>query len=132
MNRNVQGKKDVIVRRSSAGLGLFAARDFRRGERILEYVGNRVPSHEGDNIFNLYVFNVNSRWDIDGSPRWNTARYVNHSCRPNCEAVSVGGRIWIVAKKKIAVGEELSYDYGEEYFKEYIEPKGCRCTVCAA
>lgn len=132
MSQKNPNQKDVTVRRSSAGLGLFAARDFRRGERVIEYIGRRVRSDEGDKLFNRYVFRVDTKWDIDGSVRWNTARYINHSCRPNCEAVNIGNRIWIVAKKKIAAGKELAYDYGKEYFEEYIEPSGCRCIACAA
>ncbi len=121
-------ENDVAVKRSAAGLGLYAARDFSRGETVIEYVGERVRGEHGRS--NLYIFRVDHEWDIDGSPRWNTARYINHSCKPNCEAVNDDGRIFIVAKRKIRSGEELAYDYGEEYFKEYIEPKGCRCIRC--
>lgn len=125
-NRDMNGH--VAVRRSSAGLGLYATREFSRGETVIEYVGERIRGrHTRDN---LYLFRVDHEWDIDGSPRWNKARYINHSCKPNCEAVNDGGRIFIVAKRKISAGEELAYDYGEEYFKEYIEPKGCRCLRC--
>lgn len=132
MRQKNSNQKNVVVRRSFAGLGLFAARDFHRGECVIEYIGRRVRSNEGDELFNRYVFRVNTKWDIDGSVRWNTARYVNHSCRPNCDAVNIDNRIWIVAKKKIVAGEELTYDYGKEYFEEYIEPNGCRCVACAA
>ena len=128
--KDVDMNGHVAVKRSSAGLGLYAARDFSRGETVIEYVGERIRgSHERSN---LYIFRVDEKWDIDGSPRWNKARYINHSCKPNCEAVNDDGRIFIVAKRKISTGEELAYDYGEEYFKEYIEPKGCRCIPCKA
>lgn len=126
--KDVDMNGHVTVKRSNAGLGLYAARDFSRGETVIEYVGERIRgSHERSN---LYIFRVDEKWDIDGSPRWNKARYINHSCKPNCEAVNDDGRIFIVAKRKISAGEELAYDYGEEYFKEYIEPKGCRCIPC--
>lgn len=126
--KDVDMNGHVAVKRSSAGLGLYAARDFARGETVIEYIGERIRgSHERSN---LYIFRVDEKWDIDGSPRWNKARYINHSCKPNCEAVNDDGRIFIVAKRKISAGEELAYDYGEEYFKEYIEPKGCRCIRC--
>lgn len=126
--KDVDMNGHVAVKRSNAGLGLYAARDFSRGETVIEYVGERIRgSHERSN---LYIFRVDKKWDIDGSPRWNKARYINHSCKPNCEAVNDDGRIFIVAKRKISAGEELAYDYGEEYFKEYIEPKGCRCIPC--
>lgn len=122
--------KDVAVKRSSAGLGLFAARDFAKGETVIEYVGNRVPASRESVGDNRYLFSVNSRWDIDGRPRWNTARYVNHSCRPNCEAVNRRGRIFIVTRRKVRKGDELSYDYGKDYFDEFIRPVGCRCKKC--
>jgi SET domain-containing protein len=122
---------DLRVKKSYAGLGLFTFSSIRRGQTIIEYVGRRVPTNRGDELRNRYIFNVNSRWDIDGSPRWNTARYINHSCRPNCEAVERRGRIFIVAKKKIEAGEELTYHYGKDYFDEYIKPYGCRCVKCS-
>ena len=126
--KDVDMNGHVAVKRSSAGLGLYAARDFSRGETVIEYIGERIRgSHERNN---LYIFRVDKQWDIDGSPRWNKARYINHSCKPNCEAINDDGRIFIVAKRKIVAGDELAYDYGEEYFKEYIEPKGCRCIRC--
>lgn len=120
----------VVVRRSFAGLGLFADRDFRKGERVIEYIGNRILSSESDTRPNRYLFQVNSKWDIDGSPRWNIARYVNHSCRPNCEAVNRRGRIFIVSTRAIRKGDEFCYDYGQEYVHEYIRPYGCRCVAC--
>jgi hypothetical protein len=120
--------KGVKVKRSSAGLGLFADQDFRKGDRIIEYVGNKVPSgDEGPN--NLYIFSVTDKWDIDGSPRWNTARYANHSCVPNAEAVNEDNRIFIEAIKGIKEGEEITYDYGKEYYEDILvkEKGGCLC-----
>lgn len=122
---------DVSVRRSSAGLGLFANRGFRNGETVIEYVGDRVRSRKESSRVNRYLFSVNARWDIDGSPRWNVARYANHSCRPNCEAVNRRGRTLIVARRRIRPGEELTYDYGQDYFDAFIRPNGCRCLKCA-
>jgi SET domain-containing protein len=72
------------------------------------------------------------RWTIDGTGRGNLARYVNHSCRPNCEAIVRGKRVLIYAKRAVAAGEELVYDYGKAYFEEFIQPKGCACAHCAA
>ncbi|NTW15363.1 MAG: SET domain-containing protein-lysine N-methyltransferase [Candidatus Moranbacteria bacterium] len=131
MDRNeTERRKDgIMVRRSSAGLGLFAAREFRKGETIIEYVGTRVPSSDEEVGTNRYLFRVNASWDIDGSPRWNTARYVNHSCRPNAEAVNRRGRIFIVARRRIREHEEITYDYGREYVERYI--RECRCRACA-
>lgn len=130
METSREKTKDVAVKRSSAGLGLFAGRDFAKGETVIEYVGHRVPASEEMTGDNRYLFSVSSRWDIDGRPRWNTARYVNHSCRPNCEAVNRRGRIFIVTRRKVRAGEEFSYDYGKAYFDEFIRPNGCRCPKC--
>src|SRR5438034_966529 len=60
----------------------------------------------------------------------NIARYINHSCRPNAEAVISGRRVWIWSRKKIKAGEEITYDYGAEYFEGVIEPIGCQCQKC--
>jgi len=125
-------KKIIRIKRSSAGLGLFAVAPIKKGKTIIEYVGNRVPTSVGDTLDNRYIFNVSSRFDIDGSPRWNTARYINHSCRPNCDAINRRGRIFIVARKNILPGEELTYDYGKDYFQGFIEKFGCRCEKCFA
>lgn len=126
-------KKATGVRagRSSAGLGLFATQAFKKGERIIEYIGNRVPSGD-DGPNNLYIFSVSKKWDIDGSPRWNTARYANHSCRPNAEAVNDNNRIFLEAIKVIHPGDEVTYDYGKEYYEDIIvkEKGGCRCAKC--
>ncbi|MEZ4200259.1 MAG: SET domain-containing protein [Candidatus Paceibacterota bacterium] len=125
---------NVKVFRSSAGLGLKALRDFKKGETVLEYVGERITDEEADERANRYLFEINDKWTIDGSPRYNTARYINHSCRPNCEAVldEEDERIYIDAKRAIKAGEELTYDYGKNHFNEYIKPHGCRCAKCVA
>jgi len=119
------------VGRSSAGLGLFATRAFKKGERIIEYFGRVISKEEEYTSKSKYLFEVNSRKTIDGTTRENFARYVNHSCKPNCEPNIVKGRVWIDAIKGIKAGEELSYDYGEEYVDEHIKPHGCRCAPCA-
>lgn len=124
---------NVNVKRSSAGLGLFAAVPLKKRETIIEYIGRRIASKDGDELEqNSYIFTVNSKLDIDGSPRWNTARYANHSCRPNAESVIRKGRVFIVALKNILPGEEITYDYGNDFFKHYIKPFGCRCVKCTA
>lgn len=120
----------VVVKRSSAGLGLFAARPFKKGERIIEYVGRTISNAEAYTSRSKYLFEVNARRTIDGVARTNIARYINHSCRPNCEPEIERGRIFIDARKNIRAGEELSYDYGKEYLDEHIRPLGCRCVKC--
>lgn len=116
------------VGRSSAGLGLFAMRSFEKGERIIEYVGRTISNVEAYTSRSKYLFEVNKRRTIDGVARANTARYINHSCLPNCEPEIERGHIYIDATKNIKVGEEFVYDYGEEYFNEHIKPYGCRCV----
>jgi hypothetical protein len=111
-----------------SGLGMFAMEPIKRGTTIIEYVGRILTPAEGDNTNNLYIFNVSKKKDIDGSPRWNTARYINHSCRPNAEAELDGDRVFIKAKRNIMLGDEITYDYGPEYFDEYITGRKCRCV----
>ena len=72
-----------MVKRSSAGLGLFAAKAFKRGERIIEYTGEKISEDEANDRGGKYLFELNERWTIDGKGRENTARYINHSCKPN-------------------------------------------------
>lgn len=120
------------MKRARAGLGLFATRSFRKGERIIEYVGRTITSEEEYTSRSKYLFEVNKRKTIDGATRSNTARYINHSCRPNCEPEIEKGRVFIDAIKTIASGDELTYDYGKEYFNDHIKPYGCRCLTCAA
>jgi SET domain-containing protein len=116
------------VKKARAGLGLFAMEAIPKGSTIVEYVGEKIPA-KGESS-GKYVFSINSKWDIDGRVRWNTARYVNHSCRPNCEAVNRRGRIFIVAKRNIKSSEELYYHYGKEYFHGIILKNGCLCEKC--
>lgn len=119
----------VDVKRSNAGLGLFAAANIQKGERVIEYTGERVSTDEANRRGGKYLFTLNDDIVIDGKGRENTARYINHSCRPNCEAVIYDDdTIWIEAKKKIAAGEELTYDYGKEYWLDHCQP--CRCERC--
>lgn len=126
-----EGKRKYAVKRSATGLGLFALAPIPAGRRIIEYTGPLVPNAEVEKRRGKYFFGVNSKWAIDGSPRTNTARYINHSCRPNAEAVVSGRRVWIWSKRRISAGEEITYDYGREYFDDHIRPAGCRCVKCA-
>jgi len=119
---------EIRVGRASAGLGLFATRSFKKGERIVEYIGRTITDAEAYSSRSKYLFEVSTRKTIDGTSRSNIARYINHSCRPNCEPEIERGRVFIDAIKNIKAGEELTYDYGEEYFNEHIKPRGCRCA----
>jgi len=118
------------VKKSSAGLGLFAEEDIPKGVGIIEYVGRLISREEEYTITSQYLFEINSRKTIDGSARSNTARYINHSCRPNCEVEIHKGRVYVLSRKNIKAGEELSYDYGKSFWNEYIKPRGCKCVKC--
>ncbi len=120
-----------IGRLQGVGLALFARRTFTEGEFVAEYTGRRIPTVEADALSTRYLFEIDKDWTIDGSPRSNIARYMNHSCFPNCETDIVDGKILITALRDIEIGEELTFDYGEEYFDEFIKPYGCRCVRCA-
>jgi len=121
------------IGRSSTGLGLFATRPIKRAAYIATYRGRRISTEEADEREARgarYMFALNSRWTIDGSPRWNVARYINHSCQPNAKPVGRNGGIVIVALRRIEQGEEITYDYGREYIDYFFESGGCRCALC--
>lgn len=121
------------VKKSNAGLGIFAVEPIKRGTWIIEYVGKVINGRKAveDYKENKYLFETSAVRMIDGSARSNTARYINHSCKkPNCEVDIIGGRVFIKAIKRIEAGEELNYDYGKEYFDEYIKDMPCRCASC--
>ncbi len=120
----------LLVKRSSAGLGLFAGEDIPKGACLIEYVGRTLSEEESTTSRSKYLFEVSARKTIDGAARSNTARYINHSCRPNCEPEIHQGRVFILSRRAIKAGEELGYDYGREYWDEHIKPHGCKCTKC--
>ena len=113
--------------------GLYASKNIKTGEKIIEYIGRLINKKEAetnskfDNKKDIYLFNINEKWDLDGDYRWNTARLINHSCNPNCEVEGKGLKLWIVAIKDIKKSEELSYDYGFSYSKEDLKNFVCRC-----
>ena len=124
--------KKVKVKRGLAGLGLFAGENIKKGELIIEYIGNILNKEEAEAInTNQYLFEVNRNKTIDGSVRWNMARYCNHACEDaaNAESDIKKGRVFIKAIKAINEGDEILYDYGEEFVNEYIAPHGCRCIA---
>lgn len=120
------------VKRSSAGLGLYAGQDIPKGACIIEYKGRVIKGEEEYTSTSKYLFEVHSRMTIDGRDRSNTARYINHSCKANAEPETRKGRVFIMTKRKIQTGEEITYDYGKEYWNEHIKPIGCRCVKCVA
>lgn len=122
----------VIVKRSSAGLGLFADEAIAKEAVVIEYTGECITQTEANKRGGRYLFEVTNTLVIDGKGRGNTARYINHACRPNCEAEhdEEEDRIFIRACKKIKKGEEITYHYGKEYLKQIIGPEGCQCAHC--
>ncbi len=119
--------------------GVFAQRNIPRGTEIIEYVGKKVSSEEGariaeehlekaredDSKGDVYIFILNDRYDLDGNFDGNTAKYINHSCEPNCYYVIRDERVFIHALRDIKEGEELTFNY--EYDLDGFEDHPCRC-----
>lgn len=120
------------VTRGLSGLGLTAIAPIPEDEKIIEYVGPHVAWKTLPEKPNQYLMELNKTTYIDGSTRENIARYINHSCEPNAYLLIQRGHAWIFAARDIEQGEEITFDYGEEFFNEYIKPKGCRCTKCSS
>jgi uncharacterized protein len=133
MRKKTQDALPYEVKRSSAGLGLFATTTFKRGDFIIEYTGERISEDEANRRGGKYLFTVTDEITIDGKGRGNTARYINHSCTPNAETERDEEELTVkvFAKKKIVPGEEILYDYGKEYWETHIKPHGCRCAKCS-
>lgn len=123
-------RRPYRVGRSRTGLGGFATRVIKKNELIDRYRGRLIPNAVADERDNRYMFEVNSRWTVDGSSRRNLARYFNHSCRPNAESDVKGHKVIIIARKTIQPGEEITYDYGKDYFDIFLRPIGCKCDKC--
>ena len=115
------------------GKGLYATKDIKVGTRIIDYVGKIVTkkqaevSEKFDNSKPIYLFNLNSRYDLDGDFSWNTAKLINHSCSNNCDYEGEGLKLWVVAIKDINKGEELTCDYGFGYDKSDYKQFPCKC-----
>jgi hypothetical protein len=134
-------KDNSFVQQSSSSIhrhGLFAKTDIPKGTRIIEYTGEKITKKQswhratqrmeeakGTEDGSVYIFELNSRYDIDGNVSWNPARYINHSCKANCEAQVILGHIWIITTKDINEDTELSYDYG--YDIDNWEEHPCHC-----
>jgi uncharacterized protein len=127
------------VRRSAIqGRGVFARVAIEKGERIVEYKGERISVEEADRRYDdetrgrhhTFLFAVNERVVIDASHVGNDARYINHSCAPNCEAIMERGRIFIYAKRAIAAGVELAYDYAYTTDDSYTLEERRRLYPC--
>jgi SET domain-containing protein len=116
-----------------AGKGVFAAQPIKKGTRILRYTGEKIPRAESDRRLaagNVYIFGVDADYSIDGNSLKNTARYINHSCAPNCQTEQDNDTIWIVAITAIQAGEELTYNYGYIFDEQGNEPCHCGAPQC--
>ena len=123
------------------GSGVFATRRIKKNTNIIEYIGEKVTKSEGDRRSSarikkhinsplngsVYIFELNKRYDIDGFVSRNKARFINHSCAPNCEVDIINGKIWISSIKNIKKGEELSYDYGYAFDPDDYKDHLCKC-----
>ncbi len=128
---NIISYPKTIVKKSSTGKGIFALEDIKKGTKIMQYIGNKITTKEADAKPNRYIFEIDENWSLDGAPLWNTARYFNHSCKPNAESIMEGDdRIFIAAKRNIKTGEEITFNYGQEYLKMYIKKGDCKCALC--
>ena len=143
--------KPMIEMRSSTihGNGVFALRDIPAGTEIVEYAGKRLTHARADHKYggtsmsgHTFLFTLNADYVIDGNQDGNDARWINHSCDPNCEAETDDGRVFIRTLRNIAAGEELFYDYGlvidEPYTPKlkaqypcWCGSKNCRGTLLA-
>ncbi len=119
----------IIFKRSLIhGTGGFAKVDLQRGKCVIEYVGEKIDKSESLRRCeqnNEYIFALNEHFDMDGNVAWNPARFINHSCAPNCEAELAGDRIWIVAVQNIEEGQEITFNYGFDL--EDYNGYPCRC-----
>lgn len=142
MSRSVSAKPSplIVVRHSKIhGNGVFAARKIAEGTQIIEYQGERITQREADrrsgkdpdNPFHTFFFSLEGPKLIDGGSQGNDARWINHSCEPNCEAREEDGRVFIYALRDIKRGEELNYDYGliveERHTPSVKRAYECRC-----
>jgi SET domain-containing protein len=118
-----------------AGKGLFAGQDIPKDTIITRYLGTKISKAQSARALahgNAYICALNDRYDIDGNTLKNTARYINHSCEPNCVLQTTGRAVWVVALRDIQAGEELTHQYNYTYDPaRYTEfPCGCGANHC--
>lgn len=119
----------ILFRHSTIhGTGGYARKPIAAGTQVIEYVGEKITkavSVKRCDASNAYIFTLNNEFDLDGDVPWNPARFINHSCAPNCEAEQDGDHIWIVALRDIRPGEELTFNYNYDLVDYREHP--CRC-----
>ncbi len=139
-----RGQSDLCEVRGSVihGRGVYATKFIPKESRIIEYVGEWIDKEESERRAHsqhgkslktggaaVYIFTVTKKYDIDGDVPWNTARLINHSCEPNCEAWIIGRGIFIYSLRDIEPEEELTFDYGFDV--DCWEDHPCRCGTAA-
>lgn len=140
MSEPQKNRRRIVVRNSPIhGRGVFALRRIPKGERIIEYKGKLITDKEADRRYgrmqedspHTMLFSLDGGWVIDATRHGNSARWINHSCAPNCEIEEEGRRVFIDAGRDIRPGEELSYDYnlqiGEKHTKKAKREHACFC-----
>lgn len=150
-SRSSKGRRIQVRRSAIHGRGVFALRDIPAGTRIIEYRGEIISwqeaqdrhPHDPQDPNHTFYFHIDDETVIDGTHHGNSARWINHSCAPNCEATEEEGRIFIYSLRDIQAGEELNYDYGlvidepmsDELMAEFAchcGSPGCRGTLLAS
>ena len=133
-------KRYIVIKKSKIhSNGIYAKKNIKKGIKVIEYVGEIVSKKEGDkraqeqykkhrknkNHGAVYVYDLTTKYDLDGNFKWNPARLINHSCNPNCKYKQIKLKIFIISIKPIKKGEEITYDYGYD-LEDYKDHK-CRC-----
>ena len=139
MSRSSNDAPFELRRSAIQGRGAFATRRIRPGARIIEYLGEHISRDEGDRRYDdehmgrhhTFLFALDDGSVIDAAVRGNAARFINHSCDPNCQAIEEDGRIFIEAIRNIQPGTELTYDYAYERTDDHTDEDEalyvCRC-----
>lgn len=145
MTQKTEENKYIRVKKSGIhNAGVFAKQFIPRGTQIIEYVGEKITKKESDKRATkileeskqnsekgaVYIFEINKKYDLDGNVPYNTARFINHSCKPNCESENIDEKIWITATRDIQKGEELLYNYGYDIDTFHEHPCLCGSENC--
>lgn len=132
MSNETPSKQPFRIGRSKTGLGMFATERIPKNTRIFEYTGRIITNEAADRMPGKprYLYDLNKKFTLDGSPRSNIGRYANHSCRPNAVDYTYRGRVYVKSLRAIEPGEEITYDYGKIYFNAFIGKENCLCPKC--
>ncbi|MEO6033896.1 MAG: SET domain-containing protein-lysine N-methyltransferase [Verrucomicrobiota bacterium] len=128
-------KNNFIQFRTSSihGTGCFASAKIRRGQRLIQYLGEKISKAESlkrCEMENVYIFTLDDNFDLDGDFGENPAKFINHSCSPNCEANLTDGKIWITSLRAIRPGEEITFNYNYEWADYKEHPCRCGASDC--